>query len=187
MKISFPRAEGSSHRPAPRATPAARRPGAAKIAVADLAIAPPCFLFDNNVSTHMLGGAGPRLSARRIGAVALLAVCCASAEPAAAPRSVLVAWPPEPEVRAALRYVMTELRRLSNRFRYASLTTCHRAEAAEVDGERSLFLDVEFDMLRGQPSRHNVILFKDGDGAVTSMALDEFPHVELREPPDPDV
>ena len=113
----------------------------------------------------MLGGAGPRLSARRIGAVALLAVCCASAEPAAAPRSVLVAWPPEPEVRAALRYVMTELRRLSNRFRYASLTTCHRAEAAEVDGERSLFLDVEFDMLRGQPSRHNVILFKDGDGA----------------------
>lgn len=139
----------------------------------------------------MLGGegrgVGPRLSARRIGAVALLAVCCASAEPAAAPRSVLVAWPPEPEVRAALRYVMTELRRLSNRFRYASLTTCHRAEAAEVDGERSLFLDVEFDMLRGQPSRHNVILFKDGDGAVTSMALDEFPHVELREPPDPDV
>ena len=132
-------------------------------------------------------GVGPRLSARRIGAVALLAVCCASAEPAAAPRSVLVAWPPEPEVRAALRYVMTELRRLSNRFRYASLTTCHRAEAAEVDGERSLFLDVEFDMLRGQPSRHNVILFKDGDGAVTSMALDEFPHVELREPPDPDV
>ena len=42
-------------------------------------------------------------------------------------------------------------------------------------------------VLRGQPSRHNVILFKDGDGAVTSMALDEFPHVELREPPDPDV
>ena len=186
MKISFP--EGSSHRPAPRAT--LRRPPPGRGEDRRRGSRAGDFLF-NNVSTHMLGGegrgAGPRLSARRIGAVALLAVCCASAEPAAAPRSVLVAWPPEPEVRAALRYVMTELRRLSNRFRYASLTTCHRAEAAEVDGERSLFLDVEFDMLRGQPSRHNVILFKDGDGAVTSMALDEFPHVELREPPDPDV
>jgi hypothetical protein len=58
------------------------------------------------------------------------------------------------EVRGALRFVMTELKRLSNTYRYATLTKCHSAEKgmANFDGT-NLFLDVEFDMLRSQPSR----------------------------------
>lgn len=93
------------------------------------------------------------------------------------------------EVRSALRYVMTELKRLSNQYRYATLTKCHGAEAgaANFDG-RNLFLDVEFDMLNGfQPARHDVIVFKDDGGIITGMAIDEFPEVEFREQPDPDV
>ena len=94
-----------------------------------------------------------------------------------------------PEVRNALRYVMTELKRLSNQYRYATLTKCHGAEAgaANFDG-RNLFLDVEFDMLNGlQPSRHDIVVFKDESSVITGMAIDEFPDVEFREPPDPDV
>ena len=92
------------------------------------------------------------------------------------------------EVRGALRYVMTELKRLSNRYRYASLVACHSAAAgdANFDG-RNIFLDVEFDMLRGQLSRHDVIVFKDEAQVITGMAIDEFPEVELRSRPDPDV
>tara|TARA_B110001452_G_scaffold232457_1_gene209765 strand:- start:356 stop:796 length:441 start_codon:yes stop_codon:yes gene_type:complete len=93
------------------------------------------------------------------------------------------------EVRSALRYVMTELKRLSNQYRYATLTKCHGAEAgaANFDG-RNLFLDIEFDMLNGfQPARHDVIVFKDDGGTITGMAVDEFPEVEYREQPDPDV
>ena len=93
------------------------------------------------------------------------------------------------EVRSALRYVMTELKRLSNQYRYATLTKCHGAEAgaANFDG-RNLFLDIEFDMLNGfQPARHDVIVFKDDGGIITGMAVDEFPEVEYREQPDPDV
>ena len=94
----------------------------------------------------------------------------------------------EPEVREALRYTMTELRRLSNTYRYATLTACHSAEAGPANfGGRNLFLDVEFDMLRKQPSRHDVVIFKDEHGVITGMALDEFPEVELRQQPDPDV
>jgi hypothetical protein len=93
-----------------------------------------------------------------------------------------------PEVRQALRYVMTELKRLSNQYRYATLTACHSAAAgpANFDG-RNLFLDVEFDMLRGQPSRHDVIVFKDEHDVITGVALDEFPEVELRSQADPNV
>jgi hypothetical protein len=94
-----------------------------------------------------------------------------------------------PEVRTALRYVMSELKRLSNQYRYATLTKCHGAEAgaANFDG-RNLFLDVEFDMLNGlQPSRHDIVVFKDEGSVITGMAIDEFPDVEFREPPDPDV
>tara|TARA_B100000780_G_scaffold11910_1_gene8127 strand:+ start:31 stop:414 length:384 start_codon:yes stop_codon:yes gene_type:complete len=94
-----------------------------------------------------------------------------------------------PEVRSALRYVMSELKRLSNQYRYATLTKCHGAEAgaANFDG-RNLFLDVEFDMLNGlQPSRHDIVVFKDEGSVITGMAIDEFPDVEFREPPDPDV
>ena len=93
-----------------------------------------------------------------------------------------------PEVRDALRFVMTELRRLSNRFRYSTLVETHGAASgpANFDGT-NLFLDLEFDMLRGQRSRHEVIVFRDETGTITGMAIDEFPEVELRERPDPDV
>ena len=95
----------------------------------------------------------------------------------------------ESEVRDALRYVMTEVKRLSNQYRYATLTKCHKAESgdANFDG-RNLFLDVEPDMLNGhQPSRHDIIVFKDEMNVITGMAIDEFPEVKFREPPDPDV
>ena len=95
----------------------------------------------------------------------------------------------ESEVRDALRYVMTEVKRLSNQYRYATLTKCHKAESgdANFDG-RNLFLDVELDMLNGhQPSRHDIIVFKDEMNVITGMAIDEFPEVKFREPPDPDV
>ena len=92
------------------------------------------------------------------------------------------------EVRGALRFVMTELKRLSNQYRYATLQQCHGAEAgaANFDG-RNLFLDVEFDMLKRQPSRHDIIVFKDENDVITGMAIDEFPEVQFRERPDPDV
>jgi hypothetical protein len=93
-----------------------------------------------------------------------------------------------PEVRGALRFVMTEIKRLSNQYRYATLTRCHGAEAGEANFDgRNLFLDVEFDMLRDQPSRHDLIVFKDETGVITGMAIDEFPEVKFREQPDPDV
>jgi len=84
---------------------------------------------------------------------------------------------------------MTELRRLSNRYRYATLTRCHGAEAGPADfSGRNIFLDVEFDMLRGQqPSRHAVIVFQDQDRVITGMAIDEFPEVKFRDVADPDV
>ena len=93
-----------------------------------------------------------------------------------------------PEVRDALRYMMTELKRLSNRYRYASLAEVHGAASgpANFDGH-NLFLDVDLDMLRGQRSRHDVIIFKDEAGVINGMAIDEFPEVELRGHPDPDV
>ena len=92
------------------------------------------------------------------------------------------------EVRDALRYTMTELKRLSNQYRYASLTTCHAAHAGEANFDgRNLFLDVELDMLRGQPSRHDIIIFKDEQSVITGMAIDEFPEVQLKKHPDPDV
>ena len=92
------------------------------------------------------------------------------------------------EVRGAIRFVMTELRRLSNRYRYTTLTRCHGASAGEANFDgRNIFLDIELDMLRQQPSRHDIIVFKDEAGVITGMAIDEFPEVELREIPDPDV
>ena len=93
-----------------------------------------------------------------------------------------------PEVQSALRFVMTEVKRLSNRYRYASLTACHSAASgpANFNGQ-NIFLDVELDMLRGQPSRHDIIVFKDESHVITGMAIDEFPEVELREMPDPDL
>ena len=55
------------------------------------------------------------------------------------------------DVRGALRFVMTELRRLSNRYRYMDLIKCHSAAlaAANFDGT-NMFLDVEFELLRDQ-------------------------------------
>jgi len=95
---------------------------------------------------------------------------------------------PEPAVRGALRYVMTEIRRLSSEYRYAALVRCHSAEwePASFNG-RNLFLDVELDMLRGQLTRHRVMVFLDDDGAITGMSIDEFPHVKFREESLPDV
>ena len=93
-----------------------------------------------------------------------------------------------PEVRSAVRYMMTEMKRLSNRYRYTTLTNVHSASRtpANFDGH-NLILDVEFDMLNGQLSRRQVILFHDDGGVITGMALDEFPDVGLRVRPDPDV
>jgi hypothetical protein len=54
-------------------------------------------------------------------------------------------------------------------------------------GGRNIFLDIEFDMLKGQPSRHSIIVFVDDAGAITGMAIDEFPEVTFREAADPDV
>ena len=135
---------------------------------------------------------------RQFAAVALVLLCFAagaSAKASANPdfegeaprRSKLDTG--ESEVRDALRYVMTEVKRLSNQYRYATLTKCHKAESgdANFDG-RNLFLDVELDMLNGhQPSRHDIIVFKDEMNVITGMAIDEFPEVKFREPPDPDV
>ena len=96
--------------------------------------------------------------------------------------------PGSPEIRDAMRYVMTELKRLSNTYRYATLKWCHAASFGEANFDgRNLFLDVEFDLLRDQPSRHDVIVFKDEGGVITGMAIDEFPEVKFRERPDPDV
>ena len=94
-----------------------------------------------------------------------------------------------PEVRDALRFVMTELKRLSNRYRYATLTQVHGATAGAANfGGRNLFLDLELDMLKNQRSRHDFIVFKDEGGVITGMAIDEFPETKLRDPhPDPDV
>lgn len=105
------------------------------------------------------------------------------------PRTRLDAATPEPDVRDALRFVMTELRRLSNQYRYATLTACHGAESGPANfGGRNLFLDVEFDMLNGlQPARHDVIVFQDDAGITTGMAINEFPEVTFREAADPDV
>ena len=93
------------------------------------------------------------------------------------------------EVQDALRYVMTEVRRLSNRYRYATLKDVYEVERgpANFDGH-NLFLELELDMLNNkQPSRHEVILFHDEFGVTTGMALDEFPETLLRGRPDPDV
>jgi len=92
------------------------------------------------------------------------------------------------EVADAIRYVMTELRRLSNTYRYAALTSCHGAQTSDANFDgRNLFLDLEFDMLRRQLSRHDIIVFKDDEDRITGMAIDEFPDVKFRERPDPDV
>ncbi|KAG8467971.1 hypothetical protein KFE25_007023 [Diacronema lutheri] len=92
------------------------------------------------------------------------------------------------EVAQAIRFVVTELKRLSNRFRYATLTACHSASkaAANLNGSNT-FLDLELDMLRNQPSRHDVIVFRDEDGSITGLAIDAFPEVRMRELPDPDI
>ncbi|KAL1518632.1 hypothetical protein AB1Y20_002920 [Prymnesium parvum] len=94
----------------------------------------------------------------------------------------------DPAVRAALQFVMTELKRLSNQYRYISLVKCHRAEvgAANFDG-RNLFLDIELDLLKGQLSRHDVIVFQDEHRVISGLAIDEFPEVKFRERLDPDV
>ena len=93
-----------------------------------------------------------------------------------------------PEVQTALRYMMTELRRLHNTYRYAQLQKCHSAFAGKANfGGRNVFLDVEFDMLKNQPSRHDIIIFKDAQGVITGMAIDEFPEVKFRPRPEPDV
>ena len=130
--------------------------------------------------------------------VRLLTACCllAGAEGAAKPNPEFKGeLPPrtklatdDREVRGALRFVMTELKRLSNQYRYATLVKCHGAEVglANFDG-RNLFLDVEFDMLKGQHSRHDIIVFKDESAVITGMAIDEFPEVKFRERPDPAV
>ena len=95
----------------------------------------------------------------------------------------------ESEVRDALRYVMTEVKRLSNQYRYATLTKCHKAESgdANFDG-RNLFLDVELDMLSGhQPSAPRYHRLQGRDERDHGDGDDEFPEVKFREPPDPDV
>lgn len=92
------------------------------------------------------------------------------------------------EVSQTLRFVLTELKRMSNRYRYIKLVKCHSAATAPANFNGvNTFLDLEFDMLRNQLSRHDIIVFRDGAGSITGMAIDEFPEVRLRELPDPDV
>ena len=93
------------------------------------------------------------------------------------------------EVKHAIKYIMTEMKRTSNQYRYIWLHEVHAVAAgkANFDG-RNLFFDITFDMFKGQLSRHDVIVFKDEDGIITGIAIDEFPDVEFRNPhPDPDV
>src|SRR6056297_4109334 len=100
----------------------------------------------------------------------------------------LEAGTPDAIVRSAVRFVMTELRRLSSQYRYATLVKCHGARAGPASmGGRNIFLDIEFDMLKGQFSRHDIIVFLDEAGDITGMAIDEFPDVKFREAADPDV
>jgi hypothetical protein len=100
----------------------------------------------------------------------------------------LIAEMSDAEAQSAIRFVMTELRRLSSQYRYATLIKCHEARAGPASmGGRNIFLDIDFDMLKGQPSRHDVMVFQDQAGAVTGMAINEFPEVTLREITDPDV
>lgn len=89
----------------------------------------------------------------------------------------------------AVHYAHVELKRLSSTYRYARVTACHRAELAPSSfGGSNVFLDLELDMLKNQPSRHDVIVFFDrGDHDVLGMAIDEFPNVTFRELPDPEV
>lgn len=142
------------------------------------------------------------MSPRRRGRVAVLAaLLCAAlsahrADARALPNPEFVGEPParlpidieSADAAQALRYVLTEMKRLSNRYRYIRLVRCHSAAKAAANFEGSnTFLDLEFDMLRNQLSRHDIIVFRDGDGSITGMAIDEFPEVRLRELPDPDV
>jgi len=93
-----------------------------------------------------------------------------------------------PLARDAIRFFMTEIKRLSNVYRYVSLEACHDAEVGQATfGGQNVFLDLELDMLRGQLSRHDIIVFKDEMGVVNGMAIDSFPNVEFRPAPDPDV
>ena len=84
----------------------------------------------------------------------------AVADADALPRTVVQT--DSPEVHEALRYVMSEFRRMSNQFRYLTLTDVHGAvkSPSHFNGE-TLFIDLEFDMLRGQQTRHEVVVFKD--------------------------
>jgi hypothetical protein len=128
--------------------------------------------------------------------VILLAFHLRPAAGVAAPNPEFVGEPPArvaidahgSEAAQAVRYVLTELKRLSNRYRYIRLISCHSATkgAASFSGSNT-FLDLELDMLRNQRSRHDVIVFHDKDGSIMGMAIDEFPEVRLRELPDPDV
>jgi hypothetical protein len=124
------------------------------------------------------------------------AVCARATAGAVARNAEFVGEPPArvpldvdgEEVASALRYVLTEMKRLSNRYRYITLVKLHGAAQGEAAfSGRNTFLDLEFDMLKGQLSRHDVIVFRDEDGAISGMAIDEFPEVRLRELPDPDV
>ena len=129
-------------------------------------------------------------------ALVLAAACARVAAGAAARNPEFVGEPPArvpldadaDEVASALRYVLAELKRLSNRYRYVALVELHgAARGAATFGGSNIFLDVELDMFKGQLSRHDVIVFRDADGATSGMAIDEFPEVRLRELPDPDV
>ena len=124
------------------------------------------------------------------------AVCARETAGAAARNPEFVGEPPArvpldadaDEVASALRYVLTEMKRLSNRYRYVELVKLHGAARGEATfGGSNIFLDVELDMLKDQRSRHDVIVFRDQDGATSGMAIDEFPEVRLRELPDPEV
>eukprot|EP00306_Pavlova_sp_CCMP459_P011885 CAMPEP_0185185472 /NCGR_PEP_ID=MMETSP1140-20130426/3331_1 /TAXON_ID=298111 /ORGANISM="Pavlova sp., Strain CCMP459" /LENGTH=139 /DNA_ID=CAMNT_0027751663 /DNA_START=10 /DNA_END=429 /DNA_ORIENTATION=- len=92
------------------------------------------------------------------------------------------------EAQQALRYVLTEMKRLSNQYRYLRLVNVQSVSkgSANFNGTNT-FLDLEFDMLKEQLSRHDIIVFRSEDAAITGMAIDEFPQVKFRQIPDPDV
>ncbi|KAJ1636859.1 hypothetical protein T492DRAFT_956780 [Pavlovales sp. CCMP2436] len=137
-----------------------------------------------------------RFAAPLLLALGLAACCVGRARARATPNPEFDGVPPvrtplaadDSDVVQSLRFVATELKRLSNRYRYIKLVRCHSAARGEGSFNGSnMFLDLEFDLLKQQPARHDIVVFREKDGSIIGMAIDEFPAVRLHEMPDPDV
>ena len=81
-------------------------------------------------------------------------------------------------VRDAIRFAMTELKRLSNRYRYATLTKLHGATAGAANfGGRNLFLDLELEQHGADLARLRPLTRADIGYVTTTVELlvDELP------------